>query len=181
MAKAYSAQEISKETKEVASMDEFDFGPPVEIDYTSANSKSSAVDIVKSDADEDEDEFDDFSDLGIDINEIAIDEAKKKVKKEVIEVPALPAKKEVNVKFLDLSCAEFTGRLQREAFPLCQIDVQKIKYSKIELVLSQEGRIASYENTSNLSEDKKLCLSGYVANRPAMNVGTEFTCRVLIQ
>ena len=90
-------------------------------------------------------------------------------------------KKEVDIKLLQLSCNEFTGRLSREAFPLCNIKIADIKYSKIDLTMNEEGRISSFDNSLNLAETKKLCLSGYVANRPAMSVGADFTCRVLIQ
>jgi hypothetical protein len=131
---------------------------------------------------EDEEEFyDDFSDLGIDVNHLFKDDEKKTAKKEIVEPSPLPAKKEVDIKFIQLACDEFTGRLTREAFPLCNIDQEEIKNSKIELTLGQDGRINTYENTLNISLNKKTCLSGYVASKPAVNVGADFTCRVLMQ
>ena len=98
-----------------------------------------------------------------------------------VKNPPQVVKKVVDIKLLQLSCNEFTGRLSREAFPLCNIKIADIKYSKIDLTMNEEGRISSFDNSLNLAETKKLCLSGYVANRPAMSVGADFTCRVLIQ
>ena len=133
---------------------------------------------------EDDDEdglYDDFSDLGIDTNHLLKNEERKVVKKEIVEPAPLPTKKEVDFKFIQLACDEFTGRLTNEAFPLCNIDKQEIRNSKIEVTLGQDGRINSYENTLSISLNKKSCLSGYVASKPVTNVGTDFTCRVLIQ
>ncbi|NOS93405.1 MAG: hypothetical protein HOP30_15910 [Cyclobacteriaceae bacterium] len=92
-----------------------------------------------------------------------------------------PSKKEVDPSLLRLSCDEFTGRLTREGFPICNIDLQEVKNSKIEITLNQEGRISNFENTSNLAFNKRTCLAGYVASKPAANVGADFTCRVVIQ
>lgn len=153
------------------------------------NLKSQAPSIEQLD-DEDEDDdlvYDDFSDLGININNLL----KKKEKEEKtitknelkVEAPAtsIPVKKEVDIKFIQLACDEFTSRLTNEAIPLCKINIQEIKNSKIELTLGEDGRINSYENSLNLPLDKKSCLSGYIATKPAANVGAEFTCRVWVQ
>jgi hypothetical protein len=175
----------------------FDGQAPVELDYKGVTPKSNCVSdseaisptksgltIDTSDNVDESDELNyvdigDFVTLGINITEEDLRETPKKPI--VVTPPQVPEKKEVDLKLLQLSCNEFTGRLSREAFPLCNIKIADIKYSKIDLTMNEEGRISSFDNSLNLTETKKMCLSGYVANRPAMSVGADFTCRVLIQ
>ena len=124
-------------------------------------------------------DIDGLGGFGIIITEDDLKETPKKPT--IIAPPSIPEKKVVDMKLLQLSCNEFTGRLVHEAFPLCNIGGGEIMNSKIELTINENGRINSFDNSNKLTEGKKLCLSGYVASKPAENVGAEFTCRVVIQ
>lgn len=100
---------------------------------------------------------------------------------EIVKLPPTELPKKIDEKVLQLSCNEFADRLTKEAFPLCKIESSEIKNTKVELTINKEGQVKGFENPLSLSENKKLCLSGYIVNKPSVNVGEEFTCRVLIQ
>lgn len=100
---------------------------------------------------------------------------------EIVKLPPTELPKKIDAKVLQLSCNEFADRLTKEAFPLCKIESSEIKNTKIELAINQLGKIDSYESPIGLAENKKLCLAGYVASYPTVNVKEDFTCRVIIQ
>lgn len=163
--------------------DEVSFDAPIDPSYLNEK-PSNAYISAKEEAEDDLDDelyFDDFSDLGIDINEI--NKPKKHIAKKINEAPLLPIveEKKIDLSLLQLSCDEFSGRLAREAFSSCGILSKEYKNSKIELTLDESGRISTYDSSLNLADNKKLCLSGYVANKPAKNMGANFTCRVYFQ
>lgn len=147
-----------------------------ELDNHKLSSKSIEID-EEEEIDEDEFYEDDFSDLGIDMKQV-LSEAPVK-EKELPSLPVVPEKK-IDLSVLQLSCDEFTGRIENEAFPLCGILVKDNKNSRLELTMDEVGKISSYSSTIGLIESKRLCLSGYIASKPAKSVGTNFTCRILL-
>jgi len=178
-------KEIEKNKNSItSSREEVEFDAPIDPSYLNEPSKADLISKQESSDDELEDDdlyFDDFSDLGININELLND--KKGLVKKTKEEPvvAIKEEKKVDVGLLQLSCDEFSGRLVREAFASCGINTKEYQNSKLELALDDNGRISTFDSNINLIGSKKLCLSGYVASKPAKNVGASFTCRVYFQ
>ena len=164
--------------------EEVSFEAPIDPSYLYEKPSNVYISAKEEESEDDLDDelyFDDFSDLGIDINEI--NKTKKPIAKKFNEAPILPIKEEkkIDLSLLQLSCDEFSGRIAREAFSSCGIISKEYRNSKIELTLDESGRISTFDSSLNLAENKKLCLSGYVASRPTKNMGASFTCRVYFQ
>jgi hypothetical protein len=178
-------QEVeNKKSIKSATKEEIEFDAPIDPSYM--NEPFRASPIAKEEAREDELEdddlyFDDFSNLGINMNELLKEKktAGKKIKEE--SVAPIKEEKKIDIGLLQLSCDEFSGRLMREAFTSCGIVSKEYLNSKIELTIDGDGRISMFDSSMNLVGAKKLCLSGYVASTPAKNVGADFTCRVYFQ
>lgn len=174
----------SKKNSTTSPREEVEFDAPIDPNYLNEPSKANFISKQESSDDELEDDelyFDDFSDLGINVNDLLKD--KKRLVKKTKEEPliAIKEEKKVDVGLLQLSCAEFSGRVAREAFSSCGIGSKEYLNSKLELTIDDIGRISTFDSTMNLASQKKLCLSGYVASKPAKNVGANFTCRIYFQ
>lgn len=178
-----------KEADAVIPTDELQTSPPLDVDEPVLSapyrkmltqSPKSTRKVTEELDEDDEFAFDDFSDLGIDVNQLN-ETSNKAEKKEITIAPAPALKKEVDPRLLRLSCDEFTSRLLHEALPACHIELSEAKNSKLELTLNESGRISNYENSLNVATNKLLCLSGYISGKPANGVGQDFTCRVVIQ
>lgn len=178
-------KEIESNKNSITSVkEEIEFDAPIDPSYL--NEPFEADLLANQDTSEDELEdddlyYDDFSDLGINVNEL-LKEKKPSIKKNKEEpLVAIKEEKKVDVGMLQLSCDEFSGRVAREAFPSCGIGTKEYLNSRLELTIDDNGRISMFDSTINLESQKKLCLSGYVASKPAKNVGANFTCRVYFQ